>query len=172
MSYNNQFTSQGMRCVQQVSLLRLWEQLRGKSKLPEFDALVPGDISRSIDKLSFSEVVHGEEGPRFRIIQNGTQFERIYPVSRVGRFLDETLPLAIREHALHYYKLVVVGHQPSFSFSVLQRCDGHLIRYERLLLPFACKGTEVERIVAVITLFSEDNGFDASDVATGKLVEQ
>jgi hypothetical protein len=68
--------------------------------------------------------------------------------------------------------LVVVGHQPSFSFSVLKKCDGPLIRYERLLLPFACKGTEVERIVAVITLFSEDNGFDASDVATGKLVEQ
>jgi hypothetical protein len=41
-----------------------------------------------------------------------------------------------------------------------------------LLLPFARSGTEVERIVGVITLFSEENGFDASDVATGKLVEQ
>jgi hypothetical protein len=120
MSYHNQFTMQGMRCVQQVSLLQLWERLRGKSELPGFDALDPEDISRSIDKLSFSEVVLTTEGPRFRIIQNGVQFERMYPVSRVGRFLDETLPPAVRDQALHYHKLVVAGRQPSFSFSVLQ----------------------------------------------------
>jgi hypothetical protein len=172
VSYHDQFTSQGMRCVQQVSLLRLWERLRGKDRIPEFGALIPEDISRSIDKLSFSEVVRTEEGPRFRIIQNGAQFERMYPVSRVGRFLDETLPPAVREQALHYHNLVVAGRQPSFSYSVLRKDDGPLIRYERLLLPFTCNGGDVERIVGVITLFSEENGFDPSDVATGKLVGQ
>jgi hypothetical protein len=159
-----------MRCVQQVSLLRLWERLRGENKIPEFGALVPEDISRSIDKLSFSEVVHTVEGPRFRIVRNGAQFERIYPVNRVGKFLDETLPPAIREQALHHYKLVVVSQQPSFSFSVLRKNAGPFIRYERLLLPFTCHGGDVERIVGVITLFSEENGFDASDVATAKLI--
>lgn len=172
MTYQDQFTSLGMRCVQQVSLLRLWEQLRGKNKLPEFGALVADDISRSIDKLSFSEVVRTEEGPRFRIIQNGTQFERMYPVSRVGRFLDETLAPAVREQALHYHRLVVAGRQPSFSFSILRKDEGPLIRYERLLLPFTCNGDDVERIAGNITLFSEENGFDASDVTTAKLVGQ
>ena len=172
MSFHDEFTSQGMRCVQQVSLLRLWEQLRGKRELPEVGRLDPDDISRSIDKLSFTEVVRTKQGPRFRILQDGVQFERMYPFSRVSKFLDETLPRPIRDQALHHHKLVVVTRRPSFSFSVLRKDEGPPIRYERLLLPFACNGNEVERIVGVITLFSEDNGFDASDVATGKLVDK
>jgi len=168
--YVDQFAAQGMRCVQQISLLRLWEQLRGKCELPEFEALTPEIISRSMDKLSFSEVIHVENGYRFRIIKNGAQFDRIYPEKRVGRFLDEVLPQAFRDHALLLHKQVVVSRRPSFSFSMLRKADGPLIRYERLLLPFTCHGANVERIVGAITLFSEENGFDSNDVLTGKLV--
>jgi len=50
-----------MRCVQQVSLLKLWEQLRGKRELPRFEALAPEEISRSMDKLSFSKVIQVEK---------------------------------------------------------------------------------------------------------------
>lgn len=161
-----------MRCVQQISLLKLWEQLRGKRELPQFEALVPDDISRSIDKLSFSEVVPTEDGYRFRIIQSGAQFDRVYSEKQVGKFLDEILPQAFRDQTLLLYKQVVVSRQPSFSFSVLRKADGPLIRYERLLLPFTCNGEGVERIVGVITLFTEENGFDANDVLTGKRVDQ
>jgi hypothetical protein len=40
------------------------------------------------------------------------------------------------------------------------------------LLPFTCNGDDVERIAGIITLFSEENGFDASDVTTAKLIGQ
>lgn len=172
MSYYDQFSSQGMRCVQQISLLKLWEQLRGKRELPQLEALSPEDISRSIDKLSLSEVVHTDDGYRFRIIQNGAQFDRIYPQRRVGKFLDEVLPQAFRKQALSFHEQVVVSRQPSFSFSVLRKDDGPLIRYERLLLPFSCKGEDVERIIGAITLFTEDNGFDAKDILTARTVDQ
>lgn len=172
MSYHSQFASQGLRCVQQISLLKLWERLRGTRELPPFDALTPDDISRSIDKLSFSEVVQAESGYRFRIIQSGVQFDRIYPERRSGKFLDEVLPQSFREQALLLHKQVVVGRQPSFSFSLLRKDDGPIIRYERLLLPFTCNGVDVERIVGAITLFTEDNGFDGKDVLTGKIIEQ
>ena len=172
MSYRDQFASQGMRCVQQISLLKLWEQLRGKRELPQFEALLPDDISRSIDKISFSEVVQTETGYRFRIIQNGAQFDRMYPERRVGKFLDEVLPQAIRDQALLLHEQVVVSRQPSFSFSVLCKADGPLIRYERLLLPFTSSGEDVERIIGTITLFTEENGFDANDVLTAKRVDQ
>lgn len=172
MSYRDQFASQGMRCVQQISLLKLWEQLRGKRELPQFEALLPDDISRSIDKLSFSEVVQAENGYRFRIIRNGAQFDRMYPEKRVGKFLDAVLPPAIREQALRLHEQVVVSRQPSFSFSVLRKADGPLIRYERLLLPFTSRGEHVERIIAAITLFTEENGFDANDVLTAKRADQ
>lgn len=171
MSYHNQFTSQGMRCVQQVSLLKLWERLRGSQELPQFSTLAAEDISRSIDKLSFCEVVRTDSGPRFRIIQSGAQFERMYPERRIGQFLDESLSPAIRDQALEHYRQVVASRQPSFSFSAVRKNDGPIIRYERLLLPFACEGAYVERIIGVITLFSEENGFDASDVTSGKIVE-
>lgn len=161
-----------MRCVQQISLLKLWEQLRCKRELPQFEALVPDDISRSIDKLSFTEVVQTLNGFRFRIIRNGAQFERIYPEIRAGKFLDEILPQALRGQALNQHERVVVSRQPSFSFSVLRKDDGPLIRYERLLLPFTCHGEDVERIIGAITLFTEENGFDANDVLTGKCVDQ
>jgi hypothetical protein len=170
--YHDQFTSQGMRCVQQVSLLRLWERLRGSQEFPQFNTLVAEDISRSIDKLSFCEVVRTDSGPRFRIVQSGVQFERMYPERRVGQFLDESLSPAIRDQALEHYKQVVASRQPSFSFSVVRKDDGPIIRYERLLLPFSCDGPHVERIVSVITLFSEENGFDASDVTSGRIVER
>ena len=172
MSYRDQFASQGMRCVQQISLLKLWEQLRGKRELPQFEALLPDDISRAIDKLSFSEVVQAQNGYRFRIIRNGAQFDRMYPEKRVGKFLDEVLPQAIRDQALLLHEQVVVSRQPSFSFSVLRKADGPLIRYERLLLPFTCSGEHVERIIGAITLFTEENGFDANDVLTAKRVDQ
>lgn len=172
MSYLDQFTSQGMRCVQQVSLLKLWERLRCKRELPQFEALAPDDVSRSIHKLSFSEVVQTENGYRFRIIRNGTQFDRLYSERRVGRFLDEVLPQAFRDQALLLHQQVVLDRQPSFSVSLLRKDDGPLIQYERLLLPFTCKGQDVERIVSAITLFTEANGFDAKDVLTGKLVDR
>jgi hypothetical protein len=76
VSYGDQFALLGMRCVQQISLLKLWEKLRGKHELPPFEALIPEEISRSMDKLSFSEVCPVENGYRFRIIQNGAQFDR------------------------------------------------------------------------------------------------
>jgi hypothetical protein len=169
--FHEQFTSQGMRCVQQIALLRLWEKLRGPHELPKFDTLDPEDISRTIDKLSFCVVILTDHGPRFRIVQSGAQFERMYPTRRVGMFLDETLSPAIREQALEHHRQVVASRQPSFSFSVMRKDTGPLIRYERLLLPFSCAGQHVERIVGVITLFSEENGFDASDVVSGQIVE-
>jgi hypothetical protein len=44
---------------------------------------------------------------------------------------------------------------------MLRRDQGPLVRYERLLLPFACGGSEnVERIVGAITLFTEDKAKD------------
>jgi hypothetical protein len=161
-----------MRCVQQVSLLKLWEQLRGARELPQFNKLTAEDVSRSIDKLSFCEVVRSDSGPRFRIIQSGAQFERLYPERRVGMFLDESLSPAIRDHALQHYRQVVADRRPSFSFSLVRKDDGPIIRYERLLLPFACGGLCVERIIGVITLFSEENGFDLSDVTRGQIVDQ
>lgn len=163
--------SLGMQCVQQISLLKVWERLRGKQELPLFEALVPDDVSRAIDKLSFSEVVHTEDGCRFRIIRNGAQFDRMYSDRRIGRFLDEVLPQVFKDQALSLHNQVVVSRQPSFSFSALRKDDGPLIRYERLLLPFTCNGDEVERIVTAITLFTEENGFDPNDVLTGKLVD-
>lgn len=169
--YHDQFTSQGMRCVQQVSLLKLWERLRGSRELPQFSTLAAEDISRSVDKLSICEVVHSGSEPRFRIIKSGAQFERMYPERRVGQFLDETLSPAIRDQALEHYRRVVASLQPSFSFTAVRKNDGPIIRYERLLLPFACDGSDVERIVGVITLFSEENGFDASDVTSGQVIE-
>jgi hypothetical protein len=41
-----------------------------------------------------------------------------------------------------------------------------------LLLPFTCHGEGVERIIGAITLFTEENGFDANDVLTAKRVDQ
>ena len=173
MTHLDQFMSQGMRCIEQISLLKLWERLRGKRQLPQFEALVPDDVSRTIDKLSFSEVVRTQDGLRFRIILSGAQFDRIYPQRRVGKFLDEVLPQAFKEQALLFHQEVVATRQPSFSFSMLRRDEGPLVRYERLLLPFACNsGEEVERIVGAITLFTEDNGFDAKDVLAGRLVDR
>ena len=89
---------------------------------------------------------------------------------RVGKFLDEVLPEALRDQALQFHEQVVVSRRPSFSFSTLRKGDGPLIRYERLLLPFTRNGRDVERIIGAITLFTEENGFDSDDVLTGKLV--
>jgi len=118
--------------------------------LPRFEALAPDEILRSMDKLSFSEAVQVENGYRFRVIQNGSQFNRIYSERRVGKFLDEVLPRAFRDQALLLHNQVVVSRRPSFSFSMLRKADGPLIRYERLLLPFTPHREDVERIVAAI----------------------
>lgn len=55
---------------------------------------------------------------------------------------------------------------------MVRKDDGPIIRYERLLLPFTCAGQCVEGIVGIITLFSEENGFDAGDVWSARIVER
>jgi hypothetical protein len=64
----------------------------------------------------------------------------MYSERRVGQFLDESLSPAIMNQALERYRQVVAGRQPFFSFSIVRKDDGPIIRYERLLLPYYCYG--------------------------------
>jgi hypothetical protein len=161
-----------MRCVQQVAFLRLWERLRGSQQLPHFSALTADDVERSNEMLSLVEVVATDTGPRFRVIRNGLQFNRMYTESRSGQFLDDYLPPHIRSQALESHRHVVEKREPCFSLSNVRNNEGPIIRYERLVLPFTLNGPDVERVATVITIFSEENGFDLRDVMNGQIIDQ
>ena len=158
-----------MRCVQQKGLLKLWERLCGTDQIPQFSSLPLDDFKRSIDKIMLCDVEHTKDGLRFRIAYHGDQFERMHNSKCVGKYLDGVIAPAVRTQALKSYAEVTIKRQPAFSVSDVRKDDGPIIRYERLLLPFSRKGPFVQRIVCMVTLFSEENGFAFSDISAERL---
>lgn len=172
MRYHDLFITQGMRCVQQIALLRIWERLRGNDKLPDFRRLDSSEISRYLEKLLFFDLVRSDDDrTQFRVIYCGTQFERIFLTGLAGKFLEDFLPPALQEQAIRQYDLVASTREPSFSFSPVRMGGTAIVRYERLLLPFAHESISVERIVSVITLFTEENGFDARSFGESRIID-
>lgn len=172
MQYHQLFVSQGMRCVQQMSLLKYWERLRKNEQLPKFNAFDPAEISRSLEKLVFFSIVPATQTKsRYRITYAGTQFEKIHARKLVGDYLEDILPADLRRSAIEQYDIVVAKKCPSFSFVSIHTEAMPIVRYERLLLPFARTEGMVEHIISVITLFTEENGFDFEEVANAELLD-
>lgn len=149
-----------IKCPQQIAFLKFWEHSRGQNPLPSIAALDNENLRRVADKLMLCRVHHEGEALRFLIKFHGKQFEKAYGRNCVGQFVDEAVAPALREKALAMFRQAVMSREPVFSSTPLREGDGPIVHYERLLLPFTKTGLTVEYICCLITMHSEENGFN------------
>lgn len=160
MNNQNQNDFEGrssIRCVQQISMLKLWERLKGTTGLPKASAVHGADIERLRDKLMLVDVEWQDGEPRYLIRFHGSDFERMHNRNCIGLFLNDIMAPAVRERGLKTYRQVVDRRIPAFNSTSVRGEDGSTVNYERLVLPFTQSGEAVDHIYSVVTLFTEDN---------------
>ena len=157
-----------IRCMQQLAFLNLWDRLRGSDKLPQSSSLQADDLRRIAEQLMFCDVVRSGRETRFLIRYQGAQIKRLFGADAVGRYLDDDVIPPIKRGAIQMYQRVVEKREPDFSMVKLRNAAGITVQYERLLLPFASKIQSTARIVCVLSLFCEENGYPLDIVRNGR----
>ena len=168
MKRNRPYHLRDIRCMQQLAFLNLWDRLRGSDKLPRISSLQADDLRRIAEQLIFCDVVRSGGDTRFLIRYQGSQIRRLFGADTVGRYLDDDVIPPIKRGALQMYQRVVERRQPDFSAVRLRNAEGVTVQYERLLLPFASEKPLTARIVCVLSLFCEENGFPPEIVRNGR----
>lgn len=150
-----------VRAINQRWLLKFWTQHREGAYVPRWQAIKPDDLDSLSDNLSLLDVT-GDTPPRFRIRFQGRMVARVYgSVDNRGRYLDEWVrPERLYIGLASYTECARTG-LPVYTIQDIYDSAGRLIHYERLLLPFACDGETVDRILAALEFICADGNFDA-----------
>jgi hypothetical protein len=157
-----------VRSDSQRWLLGHWTALRGAAPLPPWAALQLDALSVPTDDLSHIEVRATNGEARFQIRFHGPRIAELYGrVNCVGKFLDEVLPSASSDATLSTYRHVVATRLPVYTVSDMRDRTGRIVHYERLLLPFATEGSEVDRILASLETVSPEGAFDNRALMSG-----
>lgn len=154
--------------MQQLAFLNLWDRLRGSDKLPRSSSLQADDLRRLAEQLMFCDVVRSGRETRFLIRYQGAQIKRLFGADVVGRYLNDDVIPPVKRGAIQMYQRVVERCEPDFSTVRLRNAEGVTVEYERLLLPFSNKAQSTARIVCVLSVFCEENGYPLDIVRKGR----
>ena len=153
-----------IRSINQRWLLNYWLRIRCDHTLPAWPGLGAEELARLTESLTYSDVVEDPAGVRFLIRFHGEKIAETFGSNCKGKFLDEILPLAIREPALETYRRLLVAKRPVYTVvNVLDRL-GRPVHYERLLLPFGGDHANVDRVLASLETVSPDGAFENRDL--------
>jgi hypothetical protein len=150
-----------VRAINQRWLLKFWLRQLGTHRIPQWQAVEAENLSRVSTNLSFLDVSGSDGNARFQIRFHGAAVAHAYgsPDCR-GRYLDEIMPPLARAPGLAPYHHAVESGQPVYTIHDVTDSNGRLIHFERLLLPFASDGKNVDRILAAFEFICEDGAFD------------
>lgn len=154
-----------IRAINQCWLLNYWKQARGDRRLPPWQEMEGRGFAGMISNLSLLDVSGSNGDTRFRVRFHGARVGEAYGSTDCqGRYLDEILAPATRDAGLATYRHVVATGQPVYTSADITDIDGHLVHFERLLLPFSEDGETVNRILASLEMISPDGAFTARDL--------
>ena len=83
-----------------------------------------------------------------------------------GRYLDEYLGALLAPIVMPVYYECIARRLPAYTIAHIDDIYGHVVAYERLLLPFS-DGGDVTHIVASLKTISEDGGFEIKNLMRG-----
>lgn len=115
-------------------LHRYWTARRGTRRWPARDDVDPLDLKPLLGRLALLETVGGGDAMQFRYRLFGTSFVDWFGFDMTGRMIDDWPKPEYRAVMTASYREVVTAGRP---FRRLRRFvkDGHLLRYEALMLP-------------------------------------
>jgi hypothetical protein len=154
-----------VRAINQRWLLKFWKRHLGEHQVPPWQAVETDALKRMSANLSLLDVVGQNGGTRFLIRYHGAAVGEAYGSQDCrGKMLDEVIPAAHQAHALIPYRQAVDGGRPIYTVHDVADCDGRLVHFERLLLPFGRDGRSVDRILASFEFVSPDGAFQSRDL--------
>ena len=157
-----------VKSIRQRDLLNCWLRLYAPSqKVPRVAAYQPDRLDDERADLVYYIVDHGFAPTRFIIDSNGTRMASAYGSTGKGRYLDDYLGLILSPVVLPAYHACTERKLPTFTISLIDDVNGHVVAYERLLLPFCDGGNDVTHIVASLKTISEDGGFEIHNLMRG-----
>jgi hypothetical protein len=123
------------------------------------------DLSRAAANLSILDVSGDGGTARFLIRSHGETIGQVYGSSDCrGKYLDDIIPAAHRVEGLApYHRALEIG-RPVYTIHDLTDRNGRLVHYERLLLPYARDGQNIDHILASFEFICPDGAFDSRDL--------
>ena len=154
-----------VRAINQRWLLTLWNRHAAKHRVPTWKAVEAEDLSRLAANLSILSISGGGGAPRFLIRFHGEMVGQVYgsPDCR-GKYLDEIFPPERHAQSLApYYRAQESGYPVYTIHDIIDR-NGRLVHYERLLLPFANDGQNIDYILASLEFVCPDGAFEGREL--------
>lgn len=157
-----------MKSIRQRDLLNCWLRLYAPAQtLPRVIAYQPERLDDERADLVNYIVDHSFAPVRFIIDSNGTRMASAYGSTGKGRYLDDYLGPILGPVALPAYHTCVARKLPTYTISMIDDVNGHVVAYERLLLPFCDDGSDVTHIIASLKTISEDGSFEIRNLMRG-----
>ena len=157
-----------VKSIRQRDLLNCWLRLYAPAQtLPRMAAYQPERLEDERADLVNYIVDHSFAPVRFLIDSNGTRMASAYGSTGKGRYLDDYLGPILGPVALPAYHTCVARKLPAYTISMIDDVNGHVVAYERLLLPFCESGSDVTHILASLKTISEDGGFEIRNLMRG-----
>lgn len=154
-----------VRAVNQRWLLKFWKAHLGCHRVPQWQSVDVEKLSAFSANLSLLVVKGGSDGKRFMVRFNGTVIGNAYGSGDYrGKCLDEIIPPAFQHESLVPFMQTARDGCPIYTIQDLKDRNGHLVHYERLLLPFAGDGQNVDRILASAEFVSLEGAFDGHNI--------
>ena len=156
-----------VKSIRQRDLLNSWLRLYAREQaLPRMAEYRPERLEEELPDLVFYTVEPASQPPRLTIQSDGTRMANAYGHSGKGRYLDEYLGQPARADRDAGLLRMHARRLPTYTIAQIDDIYGHLVAYERLLLPFS-DGADVTHIMASLKTISEDGGFEIKNLMRG-----
>ena len=154
-----------VRAVNQRWLLKFWKGHLRSHRVPQWQSVDVEKLSAFSANLSLLVVSGRSNQTRFMVRFNGTIVGKAYGAGDYrGKYLDEIIQPAIQAESLMPFMQTVRDGCPIYTIQDLKDRNGHLVHYERLLLPFAGDGQNVDRVLASAEYVSLEGAFDGHNI--------
>ncbi|WP_282607249.1 PAS domain-containing protein [Pelagibius sp. Alg239-R121] len=135
---------------------RYWRSKFSEGLLPGRDAIDPLEVPSVLPWLNLVDVLKDGDQYRFRHRLIGTGIVGRYGRDATGSWFDDVYePELLGEH-LHDYVELVTTARPNLSQVAMPIPEKNFISYQRLALPLATDGSNIDMIMVVIDF--DDHG--------------
>jgi len=157
-----------VKSIKQRDLLNTWLRLYARDqKTPNIEEYHPSRLADERADLVYYTVDTANEVPRLVIRSEGTRMSNAYGNTGKGRYLDEYLGARLAPIVMPVYHECVKRALPVYTIANIDDIHGHVVAYERLLLPFSESG-DVTHVIASLKTICEDGGFEIRNLMRGK----
>ena len=146
-------------------IYQYWDSLRRGGRLPSRKDFDPARAPpRILPNLILMEPMREPETSRRRLWLRlvGTALVDTYRREITGRFLDEVYIADDYEDVTKQFDVLFETGRPTCLWSETRTRDGRFMNYERIVLPFAENGRDIDMVLASVEFFPADHRFDAS----------